>query len=309
MRKLCAPGAVALLFAAVVASAAHAQATRTWVSGVGNDANPCSRTEPCKTFAGALARTDAKGEINVLDPGGFGNVTITKSITISSKGFEAGVLVAGTNGIVINAATTDVIVLRGLDLEGLGTGLAGIKVFAAGVVHVENCTINNFTQVGIDFVPSSLAASTSQLHVSNTIIRNNNGSSSGGIRVKPGTNVSAKVSIEDTVLRNNRFGLKVEDNSSVTVTNTVAANNATTGFLAVASVGGPANLNLFGCTASGHAGGVRAENPTAFARAAHSMLIANTTGFSTAGGGHTVSFGNTFNADPGAPSDPDVIPQ
>src|SRR5581483_11927768 len=92
-----------LLFAAP----ASAQATRTWVSGVGDDANPCSRTAPCKTFAGAISKTAPSGEINVLDPGGFGAVTITKSITISSVGFEAGVLVSGTNGIVINAGTGD----------------------------------------------------------------------------------------------------------------------------------------------------------------------------------------------------------
>src|ERR1700704_3919830 len=100
--------AVTMLF---VASPASAQATRTWVSGVGDDANPCSRTAPCKTFAGAISKTAAAGEINVLDPGGFGAVTITKSITISSEGFEAGVLVSGTNAIIINAPTNAVIVL------------------------------------------------------------------------------------------------------------------------------------------------------------------------------------------------------
>ena len=72
----------------VAGSLAHAQATRTWVSGVGDDANPCSRTAPCKTFAGAISKTAAGGEINVLDPGGFGAVTITKSITISSRGLR-----------------------------------------------------------------------------------------------------------------------------------------------------------------------------------------------------------------------------
>src|SRR4029077_10913147 len=92
--------AVTMLF---LAEPASAQATRTWVSGVGDDANPCSRTAPCKTFAGAISKTAPAGEINVLDPGGFGAVTITKSITISSEGFEAGVLVSGTNGIVISA--------------------------------------------------------------------------------------------------------------------------------------------------------------------------------------------------------------
>src|SRR6185312_8723505 len=117
-------GIVFMIFAS--AGSANAQATRTWVSGVGDDANPCSRTAPCKTFAGAISKTAAGGEINVLDPGGFGAVTITKSITISSEGIEAGVLVSGTNGIVVNVAATDVVVLRGLDFEGLGSGLNGV---------------------------------------------------------------------------------------------------------------------------------------------------------------------------------------
>src|ERR1044071_4783701 len=110
-----------LMFA--FSSVAQAQATRTWVSGVGDDANPCSRTAPCKTFAGAISKTAPKGEINVLDPGGFGAVTITKAITISSECTEAGVLVSGTNGIVIAAGANDDIHLEGLDIEGLGTGL------------------------------------------------------------------------------------------------------------------------------------------------------------------------------------------
>src|SRR5881628_573940 len=112
----------ATILAFVFAGPANAQATRTWVSGVGDDANPCSRTAPCKTFAGAISKTATGGEINVLDPGGFGAVTITKSITISSEGFEAGVLVSGTNAIIVNAGNTANVVLRGLDIEGLGTG-------------------------------------------------------------------------------------------------------------------------------------------------------------------------------------------
>src|ERR1700756_3007999 len=106
----------------LVSSPSFAQATRTWVSGVGNDANPCSRTAPCKTFAGAISKTAAGGEINVLDPGGYGGVTITKSIRIISDHIEAGVLVSGTNGIVVNVGGTDHVVLDGLDIEGLGTG-------------------------------------------------------------------------------------------------------------------------------------------------------------------------------------------
>src|SRR6516164_6447636 len=116
----------ALLFG-LAAATAHAQATRTWVSGVGDDANPCSRTAPCKTFAGAIAQTAAGGEIDALDPGGFGAVTITKAITIDGgAGQIAGVLVSGTNGIVIQAGPTDVVTLRNLRNVSIGTGLNGI---------------------------------------------------------------------------------------------------------------------------------------------------------------------------------------
>jgi hypothetical protein len=300
---------VAFLVLLTVSVAAQAQATRTWVSGVGDDVNPCSRTAPCKTFAGAISKTAAGGEINVLDPGGFGAVTITKSITISSEGFEAGVLVSGTNAIIVNAGISDVVVLRGLDIEGLGTGLAGIKVLAAGAVHVENCTINHFTQLGIDFVPTSATITTSQLLVTNTIIRNNSGASSGGIRVKPGANVSALGSIENTQLKNNFFGIRVEDNSSVTAKNTTAANNATAGFIAVSNVNG-VTLNLESCVASGNVNGIKADNPNAFVRISRCIISGNTNGLvTTTGPGHIVSFGNNSNADSGTPNGPNITQQ
>src|SRR6266853_1219328 len=103
------------LFLCPLLSPAAAQATRTWISGVGDDVNPCSRTAPCKTFQGAISKTVAGGEINCLDPGGFGGVTITKSITFSCEMGTAGVLVSGTPGITINAGAADTVVLRGLD--------------------------------------------------------------------------------------------------------------------------------------------------------------------------------------------------
>src|SRR5438067_1449361 len=147
MKNKLVPGVLAVVVCLVFAAApTYAQATRTWVSGVGDDANPCSRTAPCKTFAGAISKTAPGGEINVLDPGGFGAVTITKPITISSWGFEAGVLVSGTNGIIVNVPNaTDVVVLRGLDFEGLSAATNGITVITGGTVQVEKCTINHFT--------------------------------------------------------------------------------------------------------------------------------------------------------------------
>src|SRR5437870_2432939 len=101
-----------------ITSLAHAQATRTWVSGVGDDVNPCSRTAPCKTFAGAISKTAAGGEIDALDPGGFGAVTITKAITIDGAGTNASILASTTNGIVINAGAADVVILRNLSING-----------------------------------------------------------------------------------------------------------------------------------------------------------------------------------------------
>ena len=128
-------------------SLAHAQATRTWVSGVGDDANPCSRTAPCKTFAGAISKTAAGGEINCLDPAGFGGVTLTKSITIDCRQTEGGILAASVNGVIINALSTDKIILRGLDINGAGGagGLDGVRFLAGGSLHVEDSLINNMT--------------------------------------------------------------------------------------------------------------------------------------------------------------------
>src|SRR5256714_14149680 len=136
--------ALALIALALPASAS-AQASRTWVSGVGDDANPCSRTAPCKTFAGAISKTAASGEINCLDPGGFGAVTITKAITIACEGVTAGVVVPGTNGIIVNAGVNDNVTLRGIDINGDGTGLNGIRFLAGKALIVDNCQIYGFT--------------------------------------------------------------------------------------------------------------------------------------------------------------------
>ncbi len=151
---------IATLILVITPTLSFAQATRTWISGVGDDANPCSRTAPGKTFAGAISKTAANGEINVLDPGGFGGVTITKAITLDGLGSEGGMLVAGTSGIIINAGATDVIILRNLNLEGLGTlgnSTNGINIINAGSVHVENCRISGF-HTGIRFAPTAAGA-------------------------------------------------------------------------------------------------------------------------------------------------------
>jgi nitrous oxidase accessory protein NosD len=121
---------------------------RSWVSGTGDDANPCSRTKPCKTFAGALPKTAAGGVIGCLDPGGYGTVVIQKSITLKCSDTDAGILAAGTNAIVIDAADTDKVTLKGFDINGAGTGaqtaLVGIKVLHAATVHILDSEITRF---------------------------------------------------------------------------------------------------------------------------------------------------------------------
>src|SRR6058998_2231384 len=136
MRRIALSGiAGGFLLSLLAAAPASAQATRTWVSGVGDDVNPCSRTAPCKTFAGAISKTASPGIINCLDPGGFGAVTITKSITIDCTGTLGSVLSSGVQGVIINTATpsTQNVVLRNIDINGAGTtlGTNGVNILAA----------------------------------------------------------------------------------------------------------------------------------------------------------------------------------
>ena len=144
------------IFVFAFASLAQAQATRTWVSGVGDDANPCSRTAPCKTYAGAISKTANNGEISTLDPGGFGAVTITKNLTIdgtNGQGFGS-ILASGTSGVIINDSATAtpntvVVTLRNLSINGASTTAgSGIRFIAGKSLIVENCVISGFTGTG-----------------------------------------------------------------------------------------------------------------------------------------------------------------
>lgn len=239
-----------------VSLCASAQATRTWVSGVGDDANPCSRTAPCKTFAGAISKTAASGEINVLDPGGFGAVTITKAITIDGSGGSiAGVLTSlGGNGIIVNAGVNDVVVLRNLDINGVGTGGDGIRYLAGKSLSVEHCKIYGFAGQGIDV---SLSAS-GALRVSDTTFEKTNDgitmSTTAGVmtasldRVRmvnlanAGINLLTGVAtINDSVLYNIAgFGIAAQGGSVINVNNCVLTNNGT----AVAALSAPATVRL-----------------------------------------------------------------
>jgi hypothetical protein len=185
------------------------------VSGVGDDANPCSRTAPCKTFAGAISKTAAGGEISVLDPGGFGGVTITKSITLNGEGTLAGILVgASTNGVIVNAAAADVVTLRNISIHGVPGALNGIRFIGGGTLIVDRVDISGMGTTGIDVESSTANA---KAIISNTTIRA--GTNGIGIQVtNPGGGV--KVSLDQTSIRNATTGIDAQA-GSVNVTNSV----------------------------------------------------------------------------------------
>ncbi|NJL29525.1 MAG: right-handed parallel beta-helix repeat-containing protein [Thermoanaerobaculia bacterium] len=306
-RPVFAQVSTALVFGLFFAAAAQAQASRTWVSGVGDDANPCSRTAPCKTFAGAISKTAAGGEINAIDPGGYGAVTITKSITIDGGGTFASILASGTNGIVVNAAAGDVVTLRNLSINGNGTGLNGIRFLSGAALHVENVSIFRFAQKGIDFEPTS----TSRLFVRDSeISENNNAANGGAIFIKSAAAAVVLSSIEDTRLDRNAFGIRAEDGATVTVSRTAIANG---NGIAIQAVGAAtaAAINLDDCAVSANgANGIVANGGFATVRISNTTVTGHTTGLAVSAGGQIVSFGNNRvqgNTTNGAPTT--TVPQ
>jgi len=235
---------------ALFSAPANAQATRTWVSGVGDDANPCSRTAPCKTFAGAISRTAASGEIDCLDAGGFGAVTITKAITIRCRGVSnGGVLVAGTNGIVVNAGPTDKVVLDGLDIEGLALapsptspGLNGVDVLAGAVVYILHCRIRDFGQNGVN-VASSTAGT--RVFIKDSFLENNgaSGSTFGGVNVQ-GNGAANSAAIADTLIDGSKnFAVQVGGaGNTIALVRTTLSGSANN--VAISNLGG--GVNAFG---------------------------------------------------------------
>jgi Right handed beta helix region len=204
-----------VLAVTLTAATAQAQAIRTWVSGVGDDANPCSRTAPCKTFAGAISKTAAHGEISVLDPGGFGAVVITKSMTINGIGTHAGISASGANGITINAGANDVIVLRNLQVNGAGSGLAGIRLLSLGTnVVIDRVIVQGFA-TGI----LTTDTSTGNVTVIDSTITDNHGF---GVLAQGGS-----ISVLDSKIVSNQVAVQADPMGTVRLSNNDVMNNKT----------------------------------------------------------------------------------
>jgi hypothetical protein len=247
-----------------LASVAQAQATRTWVSGVGDDANPCSRTAPCKTFAGAISKTAAGGEISVLDPGGFGAVTITKAITINGDGTLAGILASLTTGVIVNAPAPANVTLRNLSINGAGNGLDGIRILQAGRVNIENCSIQGFTGEGIDIAPSTNGL-VINVSVMGTQIRN---AGVRGIFILPTGTTTVKLSVTDSVI----------------------TGHSATG-IDVAGVGNTASITR--TTLSNNNPGMQVQQSTSFGFVDHCLIANNTTGLQAGGAGTIIRVHNS----------------
>ena len=267
-----------VLFAMTVASVATAQVRRTFVSAqLGNDANNCLPATPCRNFARAITAVDAGGEVVVLDSGGYGPFTVNKAVTVQvPTGVYAGCTALSGNAITVNAGPSDTIVLRGLTLNGAGSGAVGVDFQTGAVLHVENAIINGFTLFGIT------DAHASQLFVNDSIIRNGN---NAGMTVLTATASVSRVRFENI----NGFALWSDNGANVVATESVA-----TGSLAGFYTSSPGTMTLENCISSGNSSGVVSSGASALVRVSNSTITNNGTGVSTNTGGSLLSRTNNL---------------
>ena len=245
--RMAALAATATLFGLCFAAPASAQATRTWISGVGDDANPCSRTAPCKTWAGAISKTAAGGEIDCLDPGGFGSVTIVKSITLDcgegKGGMAGGILNSGVTGVIINdpnGATTPTIkvYLRNLSIDGAGTtvGTYAVRFLSGKMLTMQNVSINNQGTGGVpavSFEPTAASVGAVLAMTDVDIIT----AQGPGVDIKPAGNVAVSAILNHVTIADTQAGVQAEDGSIVTISNSNISGNSGRGVFALSNSG------------------------------------------------------------------------
>jgi hypothetical protein len=289
--------AATLLAPLMQSQIAHAQATRTWVSGVGDDANPCSRTAPCKTFAGAISKTALNGEINCLDPGGFGAVTITKSITIDCHEVFASILNSGTNGVNVafdsfNAADVRKTVrLRNINFNGADTGVNGIRIIGgatigAGVVIIEDCLVDGDFGGAARGISDERTAG-GELYISNTTVRNTGQS---GIAITPaasGVGQRLDAAFDNVRVQNSFFGIIIGNNVKAMINRSIVSGNSQAGIFAGGSTP-PVEVNVSNSVVSNNATGVQNGGGTVTIRLSSNDISFNATGLT----GATSSYGN-----------------
>jgi hypothetical protein len=284
------------VFVLSLSSLAQAQATRTWVSGVGDDANPCSRTAPCKTFAGAISKTAAGGEIDALDPGGFGSVTITKSISIdgtTGQGFGS-ILASGTTGVNVNDSLSGtpnqaIVHLRNLSINGAGTtlGTNGINFTSGATVHVENVRIQRFSGDGIRVAPTvAVRLIVRDTHISEC--------GSDGIEIAGSAGAASAVAVDKSSITRCGNGFQITNRAVAAISNSVISlNNATGTSSAIdtnTAVVGGAIIDLENCQVNNNSIAINARTNQAV-RLSNVHMTGNANALNFAGG-TIASWGN-----------------
>jgi hypothetical protein len=288
------------IFMFAFATMAQAQATRTWVSGVGDDANPCSRTAPCKTFAGAISKTATGGEISVLDPGGFGAVTITKAITINGthgQGYGA-ILASLTTGVIINSGSGNVR-LKSIDINGAGNGVDGIRINTAGKVYIEDCKIDGFTNRGINDIRTVAGF----LNITDS---NVSGCTQSGIAIIPGVGGSVTAVLDNVHSQGSvsNSGYAQSGNVKGTVRNSFFTGNSSNGMFADGTGG---ELNIENCLSSHNSVGLFVTAP-AIVRLNGTEISNNGTSINAAGQAQVQSTGTNVITGNGANNLPTGTP-
>ena len=254
-----------MAFTLMISSSAHAQATRTWVSGVGDDANPCSRTAPCKTFAGAISKTAKDGEISVLDPGGFGAVTITKSITLNGthgSGFGSILSALTAQAILINitdaADVRKTVRIVALNINGASSGTDGIRILAATRVSIEDTILDGFTNRGINDIRTGAG---NQLFVTDSTIRN---TVQSNVVVLPGAGGTISAVIDNCRLEasTSNGGASFDGSAAGSAARGTIRNSILVGHTAAGiNVGGNAQVAVQNCVLSHNGQGISAGAP------------------------------------------------
>jgi large repetitive protein len=275
-----------------------APTSRTFVSAsTGSDSNTCTRAAPCLTFAAALKNTSAGGEIDVLDPGDFGPVTLTGSITIDGGGgLVAGAgVVPGTSGITVNAGANDVINLRGLAFNGYGeTGASGVEFNSGSRLLIEHCMFQGFDTAGIAFTPGTGSATTAQMVVDDSTIVGN----AGGVLVKPTAGIAAAVTLVAVHIDQNSGDGLIADGTSgsgpiqVAMDDSSASLNASNG-IDVTSAQASVKVDAIRATiAANGLAGIQSQGGAASVTVGSSQIRGNATGLQSIGGGALLSYAN-----------------
>ena len=296
--KIIAAFAVGLALAVTLpAVSAQAQNARSFVSAHGLDINSCALAAPCRTLAAAFAATNAGGEIDVLDPAGYGALTINKAISIVNDGVgTAGVIVpSGGDGIAISAGPNDAVSLRGLSIEGGGVGATGISFNTGKSLTVENCVIRHMTGDGIDFASST---ATSALTVSNTLVADNGANAITFFPTGTATAVFNRIEANNNVnygIYLVGFDSAATNTINATVADSVAAGNGQAGFTSITTSGkAPASFMVFHSVAANNGTGVSAAGPGATVSIANSTLTGNATGWVVFPSGIVNSYGDNY---------------